>query len=91
MEALLGRGRAGGPRHLRGVGDRERGEQPTRGAHRAGYECRGAESGGQRVRVQVRRAGDACECRQDGDGQQAAEAGHIVVDSRGDARVFRGR
>jgi hypothetical protein len=79
MGALFWCGHPGGPGHMRRVGDGERGEQPTRGAHRPGYERRGAEAGGQRARVEVGRAGDAREGRQDGDGQQAAEPGHVVV------------
>src|SRR6266496_6831606 len=56
VEAFLGRGGTGWARHPLGVGDRECGEHPARGAQRAGYERSGAEAGGERVRVQVGRA-----------------------------------
>ena len=80
MEALGGRGCAGWAGYPRGVGDGERGEQPARGARRAGYQYRGPEPGRERGGVQVAGAGDARQRRQDGDGQQAADPGRVVID-----------
>jgi hypothetical protein len=91
MEALFGCGRPGWAGHLRGVGDRECGEHPAGGAGHARYERRGPKAGGEGVRVQVDRAGDARKGRQYGDGQQAAESGHIVIDRGRDTRLFGGR
>ena len=90
METFLGRGRPGWAGRPRRVGDRGRGEQTARGAQPGRYEHRGAESGGERVGLQVGRAGDARQGRQHGDREQAAEPGHIVVDRRCDPRALGG-
>jgi hypothetical protein len=73
------------------VGDRDGGEQPSGGTERSRDEHRGPESRDEGVRVQVGGAGDAGQGGHYGDGQQAAEPGHVVVDRRRDARMIGGR